>query len=84
MLFKNKNFKKFTAVAASVCMIGASSIFTACAASAESWKSNVGSINLDTMEVTGLGIAADGTDEHKLIDEIRIKNSNLNIVLTNI
>lgn len=26
----------------------------------------------------------DGTDEHKLIDEIRIKNSNLNIVLTSI
>lgn len=61
MLFKNKNLKKFTAAATSICMIGASSIFTACAASADTWKNNVGSINLDTMEVSGLGIAADGT-----------------------
>ena len=61
MLFKNKNLKNFTAAATSICMIGASSIFTACAASADTWKNNVGSINLDTMEVSGLGIAADGT-----------------------
>lgn len=61
MLFKNKNLKKFTAASTSICMIGASSIFTACAASADTWKNNVGSINLDTMEVSGLGIAADGT-----------------------